>query len=385
MKKHFHAVAAITVAMLTLLPAHAGSSPAAKCTTATAHLLDKLQIKALPSSRDNTCAAVAALSDAMDALDERDFPNTQARDKPLAPKNYSQEIARLLRPITATGQTREAACALITEIGAKTADDAAIKHLMEITAGIDGACSKRLIAVLRTNPAATDALPPALFETPLKKQVVALPPDPANPQAKRTRSCFYYPGIMVKEVDWGEVGAQRQTLVLAQNSPPACNDINPGEAVIAAADWGGYFHGKKGGAFFFDGADTVNGGRPFAVYSVRGIKLFEDSYAGEDFQAVETTNTSVTLRYRRTWQTPCSLYGDAAKCWSAIMAETGLTAAARPDCSKAYKDEIKRSPQYASETAKSPAIIAYTVEAHFAAQKTTFIAQPGAVSCWLPQ
>jgi len=376
---------AIAAVVCVGLPAAAGQ--ASKCAGAATNLQDKFQIGALSPHREADCPLVVALSEAMDLLDERDFPNTQARVEPLKPIDYGAAVKRAMRAATRNDRTRNAACALFLDIAARATDEASIAHLSEVIAAIDGAsgtCAKRLAAP-KADPAASRK-PAAVFETPIEKKIVPLAADALNPQAKRTRTCFYYPGIMVKEIDWGEVGAERQSLVpIPPNAAsPACGDANAHEIAIAAPGWSGYYHGKIGYAFFFDDGDGVNSGLPFIVVSAQGKVLLEDSYDGGEFHAAKIEGTNIFVRFRRTWMAPCSLFTDPAGCWKTVMAQTGLPADARPDCGNAYKKQMVQAPKYAADTAKTPSMIAYEAEARISLQKATVSALPGPVTCWLP-
>jgi hypothetical protein len=51
------------------------------------------------------------------------------------------------------------------------------------------------------------------FDPPLKSRHVRLKADVQNPEATRQVSCLYYRSIVVKQVDFGEVGADRLALL----------------------------------------------------------------------------------------------------------------------------------------------------------------------------
>jgi len=225
-----------------------------------------------------------------------------------------------------------------------------------------------------------------LFDQPLDKTVVALPPDPLNPHRKPKRSCTRYPGFLVKEVDLGEVGAEEQTILpLPMGAKtPACEAKLKHEIVIKPALWSGSFDGAKGGFLFYDAGDGVNGGMPFAVFSAgTGKKLFEDARAGQGFASVALENGALVVRYRRVWLAPCSLYADAGRCWKKIMARTALAPSARPDCSAKYRDTIKAWPRAVETTVHLPTVIAYEAEARFARGKLFITPRAGKTACWI--
>ena len=51
------------------------------------------------------------------------------------------------------------------------------------------------------------------YDQPLEVRHVRLKPDRVNPQAKREVACFSYPHFLVKQVDLGEVGADRLSII----------------------------------------------------------------------------------------------------------------------------------------------------------------------------
>jgi len=225
-----------------------------------------------------------------------------------------------------------------------------------------------------------------VFDKPLDKKVVKLPADPDNPQNKPKRSCFYYPGFMAKEVDLGEVGAETLSItpVAKAGQKPSCDAKNAGEMVVDPKDWSGYFEGVKGGFVFFTSGDGVNGGMPFAVVDAKNArKLFDETAGTELFHAIALSGDGMTMRYRRVYESPCSLYADPKGCWNKIKAATLLADAAKPECSAAYEKEMKRTPKFAEDVRKSGTVIGYEVEARYASGKLSFAPLPGRAKCWL--
>ncbi len=225
-----------------------------------------------------------------------------------------------------------------------------------------------------------------VFDKPVDKQVVKLPADPDNPQAKPKRSCYFYSGFMVKEVDLGEKGAAMLSITpLAKSAQkPSCDAKTANEVVIKGHDWLGYFGGVKGEFIIFAAADGVNGGMPFAVYSAKtGKKLFEDSAGTELFRSIQLSNNGVILRYTRVFLAPCSLYADAKGCWAKIKAAASITRADVPDCRNDYEKEMKRTPKYAKDIAAGRSVIGYNVEARYSNGKLTLTPTAGPIACWL--
>jgi hypothetical protein len=224
------------------------------------------------------------------------------------------------------------------------------------------------------------AAAPDIFEKPLHRDVVNLPVDPANPQAKPKRTCSFYPGFMVKEVDLGEVGASE--LAIAPARARGCEAKTAQEHIVNPDDWSGYFAGVKGWFAFFDADDGHNGGMPFAVYSGKtGRKVFEDARK-DDFRSIRLVGDGMVLRYRRLLDAHCSLYAGKG-CWDKIKAETKLTDADKPECRGAYDAEKKRTPQFAKDIPGVPTIVSYDVETMLSGGKVTYSPQKSRVECWL--
>ncbi len=221
-----------------------------------------------------------------------------------------------------------------------------------------------------------------LFEKPTSVVKVPLAPDPLNPQAKPTLSCFYFGSFAVKQVDRGEVGADRLSIVpvSAGKEKPACReDKADGEIVLDSAAWTGYFKGVKGDYAFFDAADGINGGLGFAIFAASGAKLFDDVAKG--IHSAKLVGPGIALKYRRVYAAKCSLFADSAACWAEIKKETGLAQASPPDCAAAYKREQKRTPANAQQAASNPTVIYYEVETVVTGGGGRISPAEGKVSC----
>lgn len=239
-----------------------------------------------------------------------------------------------------------------------------------------------MIAMILSMAAAAHAVAaPAAFDAPVKRDVVLLPRDPGNPSATPKITCSRYPGFAVKEVDRGEVGAEKLALV-ATDAP--CGRDGTGERVIVD-DFAGYFLGVAGNFVFFTAADGWNNGLPFVVYDARtATRLFDGSYAGDGFTTVTATADAITLRFDRILTTTCTLFQDKGECAAKVSAETGLAVDRLPDCTAAYKDEIARTPDFAADIETMPSVIEYTVDLVHADGKTTVTPLAGQTACHLP-
>jgi hypothetical protein len=183
------------------------------------------------------------------------------------------------------------------------------------------------------------------FDQPIAVDNLELPPSKDNPDAKPAVNCYRLKGFMVKEVDLGEVGAEKLA-ILPEDAKCVRDDPDEKKVTDPVA---GYFLGAKGDLAFFQAPDGFNGGMPFVVIDTKTMKkLFEDSFEGADFEKIEGEGGKLVLDYVRSYSADCSLYLDDVACAQKIRKETGLgTTAKLPDCGAAYDAEKKRTPEYA--------------------------------------
>jgi hypothetical protein len=214
----------------------------------------------------------------------------------------------------------------------------------------------------------------SLFDKPVKVVQVPLPRDPGNPQARPEISCSYYPHFAIKEIDLGEPGAGRLS-ILSTGRSTCRRDVARSEKVVSADDWTGYFKGVKGGYIFFDADDGWNDGMGFAVFTADARKEFEDT--AKKWKSVEATPSSLTLHYERVWEAPCSLQAGGSACWQHIRHDTGLTDASPPDCRSAYQREQKRTPKFARQVLSDPTVIDYDVIATIDAMEHKIVPASG--------
>ena len=223
---------------------------------------------------------------------------------------------------------------------------------------------------------------PTQFDQPVAVDNFDLPPDKANPDAKPVVNCYRFKGFMVKEVDLGEVGAEK--LAIAPETAKCVRD-DPADKPVEE-DVARYFLGTKGNLVFFQAADGWNGGMPFVVIDATTMqKLFEDSFESEDFEAIDVEGKNVTLDYVRTFSADCSLYLDGTACAEKIRQATGLgTVAPLPECGPAYDAEKKRTPDYAKEIEQLPSVISYSATLKYDGEAVTITPRPGKTSCRVP-
>jgi hypothetical protein len=183
-------------------------------------------------------------------------------------------------------------------------------------------------------PAASD-----LFDKPLSVRHVRLAPDPLNPHAKREVSCFTYAGFVVKQVDLGEVGADRLSIIpRGPGKAPACRRAKEkNEHVIAPEDWSGYFEGARSGYAFFSAPDGTNGGLGFMVFRVADRRKLFDDTAEKGLQGLETGNGTLKIRYQRVFASKCSVVTGGPACRDALVRESGIAGATLSSCAAQYQ------------------------------------------------
>lgn len=220
------------------------------------------------------------------------------------------------------------------------------------------------------------------FDQPSAVDNVDLPPNKGNPDAKPSVNCYRFAGFSVKEVDLGEVGAEKLAIMPEAGK---CERDSADERVVKDPV-AGYFLGAKGSLAFFQAPDGFNGGMPFVVIDTTTMKkLFEDSFEGADFEKIDNAGDKLTLDYVRTFSADCSLFLDGAACADKVKKETGLgTVAQLPDCGAAYDAEKKRTPDFAKEIEQLPSVISYPVTATFDGTSVSYAARAGETSCRVP-
>lgn len=239
------------------------------------------------------------------------------------------------------------------------------------------------------------------FDKPVRKQRVNLRRTPNQLTDRARVTCYFFPNFMVKEVDMGEVGAERLGIVpvTPQSKGKCVRARSKEEIVIDPKEWSGYFMGVKNEYVFFSGEDGWNGAMPFAVFdSKTSKKLFEDSAKAD--VAFATNGQTVSMRYLRVVSDDCFILKDSA-CWQRMAAKYGLDNAAAPDCRKGYEAsgesmakgrcDAQRAPLAAclkkerplalKQALDSPSVISYPVELELGATPS---AKPTgtAVGCW---
>jgi len=239
------------------------------------------------------------------------------------------------------------------------------------------------------------------FDKPVRMQRVDLRKAPSQLTDRARVTCYFFPNFMVKEVDMGEVGAERLGIVPVppQSTGKCVRARGKDEIVIPAEQWSGYFRGVKKGYVFLSGSDLWNSSSPFAIFDPKtGKKLFEDS--AKEISFVTRPDQTIAMRYLRVVSDDCFILKDAA-CWQRMAAKYGLEKAAAPDCRKGYEASAKSMAKGRCEGTKgplaaciekerplalkqaldSPSVISYPVEVELGATPSAK-STGGASGCW---
>ena len=113
------------------------------------------------------------------------------------------------------------------------------------------------------------------FDKPVRKQRVGLRRTPNQLTDRARVTCYFFSNFMVKEVDMGEVGAERLGIVPVkpQSTGKCVRARGKEEIVIPAEQWSGYLMGVKEDYVFFSGSDLWNSSSPFAIFDSRTGKI----------------------------------------------------------------------------------------------------------------
>ncbi len=181
------------------------------------------------------------------------------------------------------------------------------------------------------------------FDKPLAKKTIDLGPSQSSPKAHAKVTCYFYSGFMVKEVDLGEKGADRLSILpVAKEAPLTCTRArSKAEKVIDSKEWSGYFKGVKNNFVFFDADDGANGGLGFAIYDAKTVtKIFEDSALGP-LEFSTSPDQQLSMQYIRVLDGECSVPKEKASCWERLRQKIGSDDFPAPDCEKGYEENAQ--------------------------------------------
>jgi hypothetical protein len=195
------------------------------------------------------------------------------------------------------------------------------------------------------------------FDRPLSKKVIDLGPSEFYEprfRVRNTLTCFYYPRFMVKQLDFGQKGAEWDAIIPAAGSnEPRCEQTKGDGEIRLDQNWSGYFAGAVGNLVFLDASDGLNGSMAFRVIeSENGREVLRDTarrkyrikdnklvWEGQRLHIVRRRNGSPVLTYTRAYFAQCPLPKGGAGCWNKIRAETGLKQPTTPVCDQQFKED----------------------------------------------
>ena len=274
-----------------------------------------------------------------------------------------------------------------------------MKDVHGVSSGRPRACAGRLVRTLAAtmllascafagneSPSPSIAGPAGAFDTPIKEVTVALGRDPDYPggDVRSKLSCYYFPQLLVKELDvHGEIGSKWLSMLRSRDGRPACKPSHePGEKMVKWPSWGeGYFWGVKDNLVFFSCPETQQGDCEFAVYdSTTGTRLFEGDVAlsgepAEMHMKVFSTKAGVVAKYLAAADAGCDLYAKGTECWKKVKAKFGLKSDHKPDC-----DGYPRAYKF-FQTDRIESMIGYPVEVTLSPQPTVETVA-GPIQCW---
>jgi len=218
------------------------------------------------------------------------------------------------------------------------------------------------LAALLATGATHSARAAAVYDAPLHVKHVRLPPDPSNPDTRREVVCWSYANYVIKQVDFGEVGAERLAILPATNGKerPCREPKEADEYAIPVEVWSGYFAGAKGGFAFFNGEDGVNGGDAFMALRIADKKKLLEDVTDKGFESMEQRAGALQVRYRRVYSAACSVVTAGASCIDAVAKATGVSRASLAICSDGYRaaKEAMASERCKSRAKKDPQCVA---------------------------
>ena len=204
------------------------------------------------------------------------------------------------------------------------------------------AASLMLAAAL---PAAAnyDGAPP--FEKAADTKTVQLGPAATDPGSGKEVRCFYFPRLMVKEIDEGEIGDQQISYMIlgpGQSIPDCAEKLIPGEKKLRSEE--SYFWGTAADRVFLVDADGANGTIGFRVYEPQSSReLFHDTIKLDSrLREVTAEAGKLHLSYTRAVTGSCSVVTGGETCWRAIIRKMQMPESAPPDCRAGYEAALRR-------------------------------------------
>ena len=201
-----------------------------------------------------------------------------------------------------------------------------------------------LAAALPVAAANYDGAPP--FEKAADTRTVKLQPAATDPGSSKEVRCFYFPSVMVKEIDEGEIGDQQISYILlgpGQTIPDCAEKAIAGERKLPAEE--SYFWGVAADSLFLIDADSANRTIGFRIYEPQSSReLFHDTIKLDSRLRDATMKTGkLRLSYTRAVTGYCSVVTGGETCWRAIAGKMQMPETPPPpDCSAGYEAALRR-------------------------------------------
>lgn len=176
------------------------------------------------------------------------------------------------------------------------------------------------------------------LDKPLDIKQIFLKPGPADTWSQAKITCFHYRKFVVKQIDFGEIGAELSIIPVQANKVIPCElATQQNEYVIPDEIWNGYFRGLKSDFAILDDSDGNNGGMRFMVFRLSDNRnIFEDTAEG-DFHSVNTKDGKLSIRYRRVFVADCSMVTGGAACRNSIEKRIRLSLVSLSSCGAQYQ------------------------------------------------
>jgi hypothetical protein len=179
------------------------------------------------------------------------------------------------------------------------------------------------------------------FEKPTAKVEHPVLPSKEILDSRAHVTCYEFSNFGVLEVDLGEIGAERLSLLAAlkKGDKRTCvRDDKTGEKPTGLTDH--YFWGVKGPYAFFRSADGVNGFSELVVLEgATGKKVLTASF--EDPLKFSGTGKTLGLSFMTEIAADCSYPKDGKVCWEKMLKKAGVPDvlyAKAPDCPLAINE-----------------------------------------------
>lgn len=232
------------------------------------------------------------------------------------------------------------------------------------------------------SPSPSKAGPAGSFDTPIRKVIRDLGPNPDYDNIHDILSCYYYPRLLVKELDLkDDLGSEWVSVLRSRDTLPACKRAHePGERVVMTDELGGYFWGVKSGFVFMSCPEFGESECWFVVYdSISRKHIFKGDVAVSDrdqdiHMQVFSTKAGVVAKYVAAAHAGCDLYKDA-DCWAKVKDKFGLKSDRKPDC-RGYPGVYEFF-----QTDEDESMVGYPVEVALSSRPTVKVIA-GPVRCW---